>query len=80
MFVLACKREKKRTCKGRGKKNRKEKTVVLTFVGRAEPHYGWADVVGDCSQLLTTQPRERPPGVNPNLDFGSGPPQDDTKP
>ncbi|KAA3467135.1 inactive purple acid phosphatase-like protein [Gossypium australe] len=41
----------------------------------AEPHYGWADVVGDSSQLLTIQPRPRPPGVFPNLDFGSSPPQ-----
>ncbi|KAH6821033.1 inactive purple acid phosphatase-like protein [Perilla frutescens var. hirtella] len=37
----------------------------------AEPHYGWADVVGDSSQLLSIQPRERPPGVFPNLEFGS---------
>eukprot|EP00268_Persea_americana_P020998 TRINITY_DN2101_c1_g1_i3.p1 TRINITY_DN2101_c1_g1~~TRINITY_DN2101_c1_g1_i3.p1 ORF type:complete len:436 (-),score=101.90 TRINITY_DN2101_c1_g1_i3:945-2252(-) len=45
----------------------------------AEPHYGWADVVGNSSQLLSIQPRERPPGVYPSLDFGSsGPaPQDD---
>ncbi|TYI42827.1 hypothetical protein ES332_A01G125600v1 [Gossypium tomentosum] len=41
----------------------------------AEPHYGWADVVGDSSQLLTIQPRPRRPGVFPNLDFGSSPPQ-----
>ncbi|KDP36826.1 hypothetical protein JCGZ_08117 [Jatropha curcas] len=40
----------------------------------AEPHYGWADVVGDSSQLLSIKPRERPPGVFPNLDFGSSPP------
>ncbi|XP_023887871.1 protein EARLY STARVATION 1, chloroplastic isoform X2 [Quercus suber] len=40
----------------------------------AEPHYGWADVVGDSSQLLSIEPRERPPGVYPNLDFGSSPP------
>ncbi|GAB4832998.1 Protein EARLY STARVATION 1, chloroplastic [Ancistrocladus abbreviatus] len=33
----------------------------------AEPHYGWADVVGDSTQLLSIQPRERPPGVYPNL-------------
>ncbi|KAJ8437448.1 hypothetical protein Cgig2_031969 [Carnegiea gigantea] len=32
----------------------------------AEPHYGWADVVGDSTQLLSIQPRERPPGVYPN--------------
>ncbi|XP_015884176.1 protein EARLY STARVATION 1, chloroplastic [Ziziphus jujuba] len=40
----------------------------------AEPHYGWAEVVGDSSQLLSIKPRERPPGVFPNLDFGSSPP------
>ena len=38
---------------------------------RAEPHYGWADVVGDSTQLLSIQPRGRPPGVFPTLDFGS---------
>ncbi|KNA19776.1 hypothetical protein SOVF_058410 isoform B [Spinacia oleracea] len=32
----------------------------------AEPHYGWADVVGDSTQLLSIQPQERPPGVYPN--------------
>lgn len=32
----------------------------------AEPHYGWADVVGDTSQLLSIEPRERPPGVYPD--------------
>ncbi|XP_078155568.1 inactive purple acid phosphatase-like protein [Carex rostrata] len=35
----------------------------------AEPHYGWADVVGDSTQLLSIKPLERPPGVFP--DFGS---------
>ncbi|KAG5542540.1 hypothetical protein RHGRI_022173 [Rhododendron griersonianum] len=40
----------------------------------AEPHYGWADVVGDSSQLLSIVPRERPPGVYPSIDFGSSPP------
>ncbi|KAM7514001.1 hypothetical protein LguiA_003584 [Lonicera macranthoides] len=40
----------------------------------AQPHYGWADVVGDSSQLLSIKPRERPPGVYPNMDFGSNPP------
>ncbi|PKI51188.1 uncharacterized protein LOC116213696 isoform X1 [Punica granatum] len=46
----------------------------------AEPHYGWADVVGDSTQLLSIQPRERPPGVFPNLDFGSipSPPLEDS--
>ncbi|KAL1309242.1 hypothetical protein HN51_051927 [Arachis hypogaea] len=39
----------------------------------AEPHYGWADVVGDSSQLLSIEPRERPPGVFPSLDFGTPP-------
>ncbi|EXB56336.1 hypothetical protein L484_024878 [Morus notabilis] len=37
----------------------------------AEPHYGWPDVVGDSSQLLSIEPPVRPPGVYPNLDFGS---------
>ncbi|OVA15626.1 hypothetical protein BVC80_1313g14 [Macleaya cordata] len=48
----------------------------------AEPHYGWADVVGDSSQLLSIQPRERPPGVYPNLEFGSSlpPPVDEPPP
>ncbi|XP_057435143.1 protein EARLY STARVATION 1, chloroplastic [Lotus japonicus] len=47
----------------------------------AEPHYGWADVVGDSSQLLSIEPRERPPGVFPNLDFGSPPsPEADNSP
>nr|CAD1835212.1 unnamed protein product [Ananas comosus var. bracteatus] len=41
----------------------------------AEPHYGWADVVGDSTQLLSIKPLERPPGVYPSLDFGSPPPQ-----
>ncbi|XP_073290013.1 protein EARLY STARVATION 1, chloroplastic-like isoform X1 [Primulina huaijiensis] len=40
---------------------------------KAEPHYGWADVVGDSTQLLSIQPRERPPGVFPNIDFGTAP-------
>ncbi|XP_071923494.1 protein EARLY STARVATION 1, chloroplastic-like [Coffea arabica] len=48
----------------------------------AEPHYGWADVVGDSTQLLSIQPMERPPGVYPNLDFGPSPPlaADDEEP
>ncbi|CAK9178341.1 unnamed protein product [Ilex paraguariensis] len=46
----------------------------------AEPHCGWADVVGDSSQLLSIQPRERPPGVYPNLDFRSSPPPSDDEP
>ncbi|KAF5198676.1 inactive purple acid phosphatase-like protein [Thalictrum thalictroides] len=46
----------------------------------AEPHYGWADVVGDSSQLLSIKPRKRPPGVYPNLDFGPFPPPRDDKP
>ncbi|KAK1326222.1 hypothetical protein QJS10_CPA01g00283 [Acorus calamus] len=40
----------------------------------AEPHYGWADVVGNSTQLLSIQPQERPPGVYASLDFGSSPP------
>ncbi|GMP44517.1 hypothetical protein CsSME_00013420 [Camellia sinensis var. sinensis] len=35
----------------------------------AEPHYGWADVVGNSSQLLSIEPRERPPGVYPDSGF-----------
>uniref|UniRef100_M1CV25 Uncharacterized protein n=1 Tax=Solanum tuberosum TaxID=4113 RepID=M1CV25_SOLTU len=46
----------------------------------AEPHYGWADVVGDSSQLFSIQPREQPPGVYPNIDFGSSVPPDDESP
>ncbi|KAJ0086053.1 hypothetical protein Patl1_09419 [Pistacia atlantica] len=46
----------------------------------AEPHYGWADVVGDSSQLLSITPRERPPGVYPSLDFGSSTSIDDDQP
>ncbi|CAA7403545.1 unnamed protein product [Spirodela intermedia] len=49
----------------------------------AEPHYGWADVVGNSSQLLSIQPRERPPGVYPDLDFRSTsalPPEDPPPP
>ncbi|KAK4351813.1 hypothetical protein RND71_027331 [Anisodus tanguticus] len=47
----------------------------------AEPHYGWADVVGDSTQLLSIQPRERPPGVFPNMDFRpSLPPEDELPP
>ncbi|KAJ4802918.1 inactive purple acid phosphatase-like protein [Rhynchospora pubera] len=42
----------------------------------SEPHYGWADVVGDSTQLLSIKPVERPPGVFP--DFGSStPPETD---
>ncbi|KAK1273905.1 hypothetical protein QJS04_geneDACA009732 [Acorus gramineus] len=40
----------------------------------AEPHYGWADVVGNSTQLLSIQPQERPPGVYASIDFGSSPP------
>ncbi|KAK3004428.1 hypothetical protein RJ639_020150 [Escallonia herrerae] len=46
----------------------------------ADPHYGWADVVGDSSQLLSINPRDRPPGVYPNLDFGSSAPAPDNNP
>ncbi|CAL9051858.1 unnamed protein product [Musa banksii] len=30
-----------------------------------EPHYGWAEVVGDSTQLLSIQPQERPPAPPP---------------
>ncbi|XP_070666849.1 uncharacterized protein [Malus domestica] len=46
----------------------------------AEPHYGWAYVVGDSSQLLSIKPRERPPGGYPALDFGSLSPSVDEPP
>lgn len=46
----------------------------------AEPHYGWADVVGDSIQLLSIEPLERPPGVFPNIDFSSPPPSQIDKP
>ncbi|KAK3150401.1 hypothetical protein QOZ80_3AG0232700 [Eleusine coracana subsp. coracana] len=46
----------------------------------AEPHYGWADVVGDSTQLLSIQPLERPPGVYPTLDFSSSPPSKEDPP
>ncbi|PWZ07514.1 hypothetical protein Zm00014a_013907 [Zea mays] len=46
----------------------------------AEPHYGWADVVGDSTQLLSIQPVERPPGVFPAIDFSSAPPPKDAPP
>lgn len=49
-------------------------SLVCSFWIRAEPHYGWADVVGDSTQLLSIQPLERPPGVFPNIDFSSSPP------
>ncbi|XP_050366652.1 uncharacterized protein LOC126785105 [Argentina anserina] len=35
----------------------------------AVPHYGWADVVGDSSQLLSIQPRKKPRDVYANFDF-----------
>lgn len=56
--------------------------IELTcFYYRAEPHYGWADVVGNSTQLLSIQPRERPPGVFPSMDFGpSLPPEDELPP
>ncbi|XP_042403341.1 protein RNA-directed DNA methylation 3-like isoform X2 [Zingiber officinale] len=33
----------------------------------AMPHYGWADVVGDSTQLLSIQPQQKPPGEFPNI-------------
>ncbi|KMS99551.1 hypothetical protein BVRB_1g022780 isoform B [Beta vulgaris subsp. vulgaris] len=40
--------------------------VVEETYYEADPHYGWADVVGDSTQLLSIEPQERPPGVYPN--------------
>ncbi|KAL7244693.1 hypothetical protein ACSBR2_000126 [Camellia fascicularis] len=49
-----------------------------------EPYYGWADVVGNQSQLLSIEPWDRPPGVYRDIDFGSSsqppPPPDDVLP
>lgn len=36
----------------------------------SEPHYGWAEAIGNSVQLLAIEMRERPPGVYPDLDFG----------
>ncbi|XP_008791988.2 uncharacterized protein LOC103708710 [Phoenix dactylifera] len=46
----------------------------------AEPHYGWADVVGDSTQLLSIQPQEKSPGGYTGLYFGSSPPETDDPP
>ncbi|MCO5572715.1 hypothetical protein L7F22_026474 [Adiantum nelumboides] len=37
----------------------------------SDPHYGWADAIGNSSQLLAIEPRERPPGVFPDMNFTS---------
>ncbi|CAM6095629.1 unnamed protein product [Calypogeia fissa] len=43
---------------------------------QAEPHYGWADAVGNSVQLLSIEALERPPGIYPDLDLGMNqPPQ-----
>ncbi|MCL7029755.1 hypothetical protein MKW94_030818 [Papaver nudicaule] len=42
-----------------------------------EPHYGWADVVGDSSQLLSIKPLDRPPGVYPNVGPSPSPSADE---
>ncbi|RXH78308.1 hypothetical protein DVH24_001826 [Malus domestica] len=57
-----------------------DKLTCSLFAVRAEPHYGWAYVVGDSSQLLSIKPRERPPGGYPALDFGSLSPSVDEPP
>jgi hypothetical protein len=38
---------------------------------QAEPHYGWADAVGNSAQLLAIQTLERPPGSFPNIIGGT---------
>ncbi|KAE9456869.1 hypothetical protein C3L33_11236, partial [Rhododendron williamsianum] len=53
---------------------------MIPNLEEAEPHYGWADVVGDSCQLLSIEPRERPPNVYRNIDFGSSPPPPDNVP
>ncbi|CAI9270439.1 unnamed protein product [Lactuca saligna] len=44
------------------------------FGNKAEPYYGWADVVGDSTQLLSIQPQEKSLGGYPYPDFRSFPP------
>ncbi|KAH7420653.1 hypothetical protein KP509_13G015800 [Ceratopteris richardii] len=41
----------------------------------SDPHYGWADAIGNSSQLLAIESRERPPGVFPDMNFASTSPQ-----
>ncbi|KAL2623789.1 hypothetical protein R1flu_008034 [Riccia fluitans] len=36
---------------------------------QAEPHYGWADAVGNSGQLLSIVALQRPPGIYPDLDL-----------
>ncbi|KAI3962727.1 hypothetical protein MKW92_022633 [Papaver armeniacum] len=38
-----------------------------------EPHYGWADVIGDSSQLLSIKPLDRPPGYYLHLGTSTSP-------
>lgn len=35
---------------------------------QAEPHYGWADAIGNSVQLLSIEPLERPPGTFPSVE------------
>ncbi|XP_042439537.1 protein RNA-directed DNA methylation 3-like isoform X1 [Zingiber officinale] len=44
----------------------------------AMPHYGWAEVVGDSTQLLSIQPRQKHPSVHPNVEFDAS--EEDTPP
>lgn len=42
--------------------------VVENLKNRAEPHYGWADAIGNSVQLLSIEPLERPPGTFPSVE------------
>ncbi|EFJ21173.1 hypothetical protein SELMODRAFT_107335 [Selaginella moellendorffii] len=44
-----------------------DSVVTETTVYNAEPHYGWVDAIGQSTQLLSIEPRPRPPGVYPDL-------------
>lgn len=44
------------------------------------PHYGWADVVGDSTQLLSIQPQQKPPGAFPNIKLDASAAEEDSPP
>lgn len=42
---------------------------------QAEPHYGWADAIGNSEQLLNIEPLERPSGAFPSVEPAPKDPQ-----
>lgn len=46
----------------------------------SEPHYGWADAIGNSTQLLAIVPLERPPGMFPEINFRSASASASTQP